>query len=191
MDEVFVWEADAELVPALKNALRDYLLGGDSGRGVVGLNGVGDANEESFVGLRFQMAEGTGVPGDEGYYERARVIFPDDEMPGVPVARVSVERGDQSSASGGDEVLLWDWVFIIDCTATGSDGALTVGEDAKSAEGRLSSWIRRMIVTSKGRDALEARGFLNAKLRVQSEKQKDGVFRNPLQLMFLTAEEQE
>lgn len=185
--------------------LRRYLLLGDLSRGVVGLWGTEagveagmastqpgfdleayepDANAEGFDGLRFVQREGTGVAGDETVYIAPGVIFEDDLEPGGPHLRLEL-LGSEAGPVVGSSL----WRIRLTSSARVSEGALTAGVDARSAENLLASWARRMLTGESARRVVNARGFWASTLSVEDARNAAGNFSNPLLFSFTAVEQ--
>jgi hypothetical protein len=180
--------ASETIISDVKDNLAAYLREGDPARGIVGLNGVGDVASNDFDGLRFCLSEGTGTPDDPPLYAKAQVVFQDDDLPGVPCARITLAGGsdDEFDPNGWS---LCRWQLRIEVSALSADGALTPGQSARSAEDVLSSWIRRRLRGNKAYGALVERGFERPELRLEGELSRDQWFRNPMIFSFTTDED--
>jgi len=198
-----VFSSDAAMISEVKDRLAQFLREGvenaDPALDLIGLDGRGplivlaegeeprpDANSPDFVGLRFQMSEGTGTVEDPAIYQTARVIFSDDDLPGVPCIRITLVGEEEMHRTLTRAISAWK--LKLDCLALASEGALTAGAEARSAEDILASYARRMLRAPVAGDALDALGLRELGLVVNEEKSKDELFRNPMTVEFITVQ---
>ena len=130
---------------------------------------------------RFVTRAGTGAPGDETQTDPAKVIFSDDEDPGVPHVVVAYVVAEGALEGYGDDQESSRWRVAVDCKANESQGTVTFGVDSRGADSILSDAVYLLLSDF---EAMHAAGFVDAGAKPGAPEAASIELTNPIQATF-------
>lgn len=146
-----------------------------------------DGNEYSITGLDsgplFKVREGSGAIGDEPVFSAAKVIFPDDEKPGVPFVRIAQVIPQGSPMPWGEDEEVTQWQVTIDCDASEYSDVVTENENPAGADAVLSNAVWSLVTHF---EAMGKAGFVNADATTGALDIRGVEFRIPITVTFET-----
>ncbi len=149
MSYVFPASVRAQLAVAIAFKLEEYLRQGSFDFNLTGL----DASP------LFVTRPGRGGPGDEPVVKPAKIIYPDDEPPGIPSVGIFSVVPSGSPQDWGEEEEVSQWKVTLDCNANEFSGTITTGNAPGGADTVLSEAVWHLL---SHYDAMHTAGFVNA-----------------------------